>query len=428
MGSFFFFDSIFINFINYSGIYIEFESLINIFSFSNKLPIINNNTVDLLFLKNKELLYKLDDINIRDSYKFVFLSKNGTIPLYQKYLDYDLLNNVPNNTYAIDSFVNKLKIGIFEKNTFIEKNLYLDIIKPILVKAQNKFEAYINLLEQANLYVELPAKGEVIYSLNEDHLVALFKNTYGNPEAFFTELSLYKMVDQNNILIKGKNILNFINVKGVQETIVNALDNIINKHNNIIKETKVNTKVVSFSLLNFVLVSSNDMQISLYIKILPLVVSLLGFSVYYLLDDRFILYYHNYYYRLLVLKFYNGLFFDKLFIDVLVSKFYLFSYYSFYKNIESSFFQKYNIYIFEKNVFSLFFFFKIFSKGYFFVYILIVLCFMYFYFLFLFILKFLNYSFIPLVLILFIFSFIFKWNILKDFIKNFLMKNLNDKN
>ena len=61
------------------------------------------------------------------------------------------------------------------------------------------------------------------------------------------------------------------------------------------------------------------------------------FCIYYLLDDRFLLYYHNYFYRLIVLKFYNGLFFDKLFIDVLLSKFYLFSYYSFYKNLESSF-------------------------------------------------------------------------------------------
>ena len=153
-------------------------------------------------------------------------------------------------------------------------------------------------------------------------------------------------------------------------------------------------------------------QIVLFIKILPLFFSLGGYFVYYFLDNRFILVYHNYYYRKLYLKFYNGLFFDKLLIEVLLTKFYLFSYYSFYKNIELSFFQKYNIYIFEKNILNFYFFFEMFSWGYIFIYILIIFCFIFYYFLLFFILNFLNYMFIPMIVFLFIFSFFIKWEIL----------------
>jgi len=351
IGSFFFFDSIFINFINYSGIYIEFESLINIFLFNNKLPVLSENVLDILVQHNYVLLSQLDDINIRDSYRFVFLSENGSISLYYKYLEFNLIKYIITHYNIMDN-IYQLKLGVFENNNFIEKKLYLNIIKPILVQSTNIFDIYNDLFEQANLCIELPEKGEKIFLFNENPIVILFQDTLGNPENFFKQLSLYKIVDKNNVVIKTNDIFNYINFKDVKDFIVNRLTFIINK--NIIKEDfEYIPTLIIFSLLNYDLNTTNvDVQINLYIKILPLIVSILGFCVYYLLDDRFFLYYHNYYYRLLVLKFYNGLFFDKLFIDVLVSKFYLFSYYSFYKNIESSFFQKYNIYIFEQNIFS----------------------------------------------------------------------------
>ena len=177
---------------------------------------------------------------------------------------------------------------------------------------------------------------------------------------------------------------------------------------------KENSKVDLLYITNNITTNPiNYLDMKFYIKIIPLLFTILGINCYYFLDNRFIFYYYIYSYRLIFLIIYNGLFFDKIFIDVLVSKLYLFSYYSFYKNIELSFFQKYNILIFEKKIFNLYFFIKTYSKGQFFIYILLVLYFLFSYYMYLYTLIILNYIFFPIIITLFFFSFINKWKSLK---------------
>lgn len=258
--------------------------------------------------------------------------------------------------------------------------------------------------------------------------VIMYKAAHNVEENYFYLNLLFNKIQSiidpdQNLMEFFKSVVTSIKAKmdsmdSMELIVLNFLKKFILIGGNLKQEIAVGTvvEVLEFKAVELKPIEANK-KIILFIKILPLVVSILGFCVYYFLDDRFILYYNNNIYRKMVLKFYNGLFFDKLFIDVIVAKFYLFSYYSFYKNIESSFFQKYNIYIFEKNVYDYYFFLKIFSKGQFFVYILIVLFFMYLYFMIFFICKFLNFKFLPIIIILFSFSFLLKWTILKDSLK-----------
>ena len=380
--------------------------------------------IDLLVKENENLLANLPITDLNNS-NVVLIDNKGSIPIYTTYDNFIKNSIVEHN----DLFYNNLKdkIGIFENNIFIKKSVYSDYIKDVLDTDIFTYLVFFDFLKDTPLVVELDIKGYFSIPLSENPIYNLFKITYYNDSIiFFDYLSKLKITSKDtNILVDSTKWLNNYDKDNAKNIFVSSLDTLILKRN-LINETN-NNQFFIISLFDFDIINSIfnfDIQINLFIKILPFIFSVFGFCVYYLLDDRFVLYYHNYYYRLIILKFYNGLFFDKLFIDVLLSKFYLFSYYSFYKNLESSFFQKYNIYIFEKNIFNLYFFLKIFSKGYFFVYILIVLCFIFFYFLIFFILNFLNYTFLPMVLILFIFSFVCKWKILKNYIKNFLMQNL----
>lgn len=112
-------------------------------------------------------------------------------------------------------------------------------------------------------------------------------------------------------------------------------------------------------------------------KLMPLFITLLGFFFYYLLDNRLYLYYYNINYRNIYYIFYFGLFFDKFYVEKLLSFFYYFCYESYYKNIEVGFFQKYNIVIFAHFFFKIYQFFRQFSVGFFYLYILLVVFFLF---------------------------------------------------
>jgi NADH-ubiquinone oxidoreductase chain 5 len=112
-------------------------------------------------------------------------------------------------------------------------------------------------------------------------------------------------------------------------------------------------------------------------KLMPLFITLFGFFVYYLLDNRLYIYYQNKNYRNIYYIFYFGLFFDKFYVEKLLSLFYYFCYESYYKNIEVGFFQKNNIVILEKYFLKKFTFLKHFSSGFFYLYILVVIFFIF---------------------------------------------------
>lgn len=128
--------------------------------------------------------------------------------------------------------------------------------------------------------------------------------------------------------------------------------------------------------LNFKLYFLKLFEIIFFIKIMPLIVTLLGFIFYIYFDNVIYKFYEISYYRLFHIIMFNGLFFDKLYVDFILGKFFFFSYYAYYKNIEALFFQKYNIYIFQ-NITKLFFFYlKSILRGDIYSYILLVLLFL----------------------------------------------------
>ena len=87
MGSYFFFDSIFINFLNFSGIYIEFESLVNIFVFNNYLEQLPINALYTYLDERQSLL--LDELGVLDSF-----FNNMSLYNYQKKCDFFFIQQI----------------------------------------------------------------------------------------------------------------------------------------------------------------------------------------------------------------------------------------------------------------------------------------------------------------------------------------------
>jgi hypothetical protein len=324
---------------------------------------------NLLFKKHNDFIYIIEIINLSSvMYDYLKLS-NGCSNIF-----YEDLEHLHNN-YITGLLYNDGYLSLTEKFYLIQdyysSHIFISNIKMV------KNYKFIQL---------------------DEFMRYLLNTSFIDSNSFFMQLNDLNVgfFDQNG---------NFIKYRELNKKVYHDFKLYVIFYENVLYNYNIDfNKNFYFFNVFYNLFQYNIFEIKIFIKILPLVVSILGFFFYYFLDDRFFIFYHNNYYRFLFLKFFNGLFFDKLFIDVLLSKFYLFSYNSFYKNIESSFFQKYNIYIFEKNIYFLYFFFKIFSKGYFFIYILIVLFFIFFYFLFFIYFLFLNYYFLTTIILLFFYS------------------------
>jgi len=465
LGSFFFFDSIYINFLNYSGIFVEFESVLR--SVSNNTFYLLNLKIVYNFLYNfffkffeYSIIFNLVDLNNTNSNNF-FIKNN----VYSNIFDWEILPNYMEHVMVCQSINSNIVIPqeIYMKDINEEPyNIYWHFNKYFILKSlqaiapidtQRKLETILyfytilpihaydvdtkilsqnseeinnllsnlrNLLGSTNVNENYLQYFNVLELRENCHIIAeknQYKTISEDTTKFFIDYFgitkdnshlFYKMLEDIDIVDKEHHmkiridkvvpysdtfLLEFYNLYNSKIVLLNII-NKIRFENLIEKELLIDTD--TFFIIKFL---DNYVNINKYnylnenffnyffvqeffIKVLPLFFSILGFCFYFFFNDRFFLWYKNGFYRNLVFIFFNGLFFDKLLIDMLVSKFYFFSYYSFYKNIESSFFQKYNILFFEKQVSNIFYTFKWLVKGHFFIYLLIVLKFIFIFILF----------------------------------------------
>jgi NADH-ubiquinone oxidoreductase chain 5 len=172
------------------------------------------------------------------------------------------------------------------------------------------------------------------------------------------------------------------------------------------------------STLNLQLYCIQFINIIVIIKVMPLIITVLGFLSYYHIDNINYKFYKLTFYRKLHLLMYNGLFFDKLYVDYIVGNFLRLSYYSYYKNIEALVFQKYNIYIFEKLSHKAIVSLKFIISGKIYSYILLVLVFVGLWFILFISFYFLNVVYFLDLLILISICFFFNTSILIYIINN----------